>query len=253
MTTWTELYSSAESIDRKWYLNTSTTGASVYTAVAPVNAKCCIISACGAGGWRDLSLGPESQYGGGGAAFAKTKLLDITGGETFSVQVGSPRGTSVEGNSQGDSVVTRNASSAVVCKAARGTGIIVHNPSQGIYNGCAPGLAEDCIGDIKRSGTHGTNIMRPPAMTLAVGLRGGNSGGDSDDIYNVGFGGRGVYVGVGAPTTQQYGRYPAAGYGGGGCRFYASLQNIYNTPMYKLLPGAGRVCIEWFTKDPMVI
>lgn len=229
MTTWTELYSAAESLRRQWFIATSPAGATMYNNVAvPVGAKCGIITAVGAGGWRT-----NSDIPGGGAAFARKKLIDLVSGELFNVQVGSTRGSFDAGNSGGDSIITRLGSSTVVCKAVRGTGVIFNGVVGGvtIVNGGVPGLLGDCIGDVTRSGKHGNN---------SSGWEGGFSGGDQDDVYSLGFGGRGV----------KHGRNPAAGWGGGGIHRIAYDADGNIKAYY---PGAGRVCIEWFTKDPGVI
>jgi len=223
VTTYTELYSAAESLGRVWF-NSKTLGvATAYNGIAaPVGAKCAIISGVGAGGWLENSSVP-----GGGAAFAKTKLSDIQAGELFSVQVGTPTWTLGTGAVQGDTVVTRVTGNDVVCRAVRGSGIIVNTSL--IVNGGAPGLDADCVGTIKRSGKHGNSISGV--------LIGGESGGDAEDIYSLGFGGRGARVG----------RFPAAGWGGGG------IHRVVYDPAGStsiFFAGAGRACIEWFTKDP---
>lgn len=226
MTTWTELYSAAVSLRRQWFASVTPNAATVSTVAVPVGAKCAIISAVGAGGWK-----LNSPYPGGGAAFARTKLTDLTSGEEFEVQVGSTKYSLDAGSSQGDSIVTRVTGALVVCKAARGTGTIVNGTYGGeqIVNGGTPGLIADCVGDTKRDGKYGNS-----RGGIYIG---GFSGGDDSDIYSAGFGGRGA----------QHGRTPAAGWGGGGIhRFvYDGLGNIKDYP-----PGAGRVLIHWFTKDP---
>lgn len=225
MTTYTELYSEAKSLRRQWFLATSTVGATMYNnIVVPVGATCGIISAVGAGGWRNNQNTP-----GGGGAFARKKLSDLVAGELFNIQVGSTRGSLDAGNSGGDSIATRLGSSTVVCKAARGTGIVFNGIADGvtIVDGGTPGLAADCIGDIKRSGKYGNS----------TGWEGGFSGGDLDLDYSLGFGGRG----------SKHGRYPAAGWGGGGIHRFVYDNDGHIKSYY---PGAGRVCIDWFTKDP---
>ena len=225
MTTWTELFSGAKSLGRFWYTSKTLGAATVYNGVkVPVGAKCGIISAVGAGGWRESA---PTSVPGGGAAFARTKLTDLVAEELFNVQVGSPYWTGDAGTIQGDSIITRVTGNTVVCKAARGTGIILNNGT--VVNGGTPGKAIDSIGDIKRDGKPGNSINN-----IFIG---GESGGDKDDEYSLGFGGRGARMG----------RFPGAGWGGGG------IANIVYDPAgsnTRFFAGAGRVCVEWFTKDP---
>jgi hypothetical protein len=160
---------------------------------------------------------------GGGAAFARTKLTNIVDSDTFSYQVGNPKFSFDAGSSQGDSIVTRVTGSVVVNKAARGTGVIYSGQQ---YIG-TPGVAANCIGDIKRDGNVGS---------LAL-LQGGMSGGDLDDPHSYGFGGRGARVG----------RYPAAGPGGGGIHYIGYDDAGHTKAFY---PGAGLICFDFWTKDP---
>lgn len=225
MTTWTELFSGAKSLGRIWFPSNNLGSATVYNGIAvPVGAKCGIISAVGAGGWRSSfpTLAP-----GGGAAFARTKLNDLVAGELFNVQVGTPYWSYDAGTAQADTIITRVTGNEVVCKAARGTGILINTST--IVNGGTPGKAVDCIGDIKRDGKPGNAINNV--------YIGGESGGDKGDKYSLGFGGRGARMG----------RFPAAGWGGGGIDGIVYDPAGNNT---RFFAGAGRACIEWFSKDP---
>lgn len=232
MTTFTELFSAADHVKRLWFRSTTLNAATVSNITIPAGAKCAIISGVGAGGWKTSSDKP-----GGGAAFARTKLTDLVTGEQFTVQVGSTKFSLDAGSSQGDSIVTRVSGATVVMKAVRGTGTLTGNLGQ-------PGLASNCVGDTKRDGLSGTYTKGVAFPYLYNGpddtiIKGGVSGGDLNDIYSLGFGTRGA----------RWGRWPAAGPGGGGIH---NIQIDYAT-FSSIEPGAGLVCIDLFTKDPGLV
>jgi hypothetical protein len=219
VTTFTELFAPPASIRRHWFRSTTVNAATISSLAVPQGAKCAIFSAVGAGGWKNGSAIP-----GGGAAFARTKLINLTAGETFTIQVGSTKFSIDAGTSAGDSIITRDTGAVVVCKAARGTGTLVGGLGQA-------GLVADCVGDIKRAGSQGVNTFSQ--------IQGGASGGDDGDLYCLGFGGRGARMG----------RYPAAAHGGGG--IYTVLYDAFSSKPFQ--PGAGLICVEFFTKDPGLI
>ncbi len=176
MSSYMGLYSDAVLLRRQWFNATSTTGATLYNGVpVPTGAKCGILHGVGAGGWRTNANNP-----GGGAAYARKKLIDLTASELFNIQVGSTRGSLDAGNSSGDSLITRVASTTVVLKAARGTGVLFSGNVGGvnINNGGIPGLDTDCIGDVRVSGKHGNTN----------GYEGGFSGGDQQLANSLVFG-----------------------------------------------------------------
>jgi hypothetical protein len=216
VTTYTELFSPPENISRKFYRNINPSGMTTGTITVPPGAKCLIISSVGAGGWA-----LNNPRLGGGAAFARTKLNDLLSTDTFTYQIGNPKFSQDVGNSQGDTTVTRVLSATMINKAARGTGT-ANGDGLGI-----PGLAADCIGDIKRDGLVGNISLKQAGM----------SGGDLNDPHTYGFGGRGARVG----------RYPSAGPGGGGIG-RAVYDGAGNQKTF--FPGGGLLCFDFWTKDP---
>lgn len=162
-------------------------------------------------------LAPGIPGAGAGAAFARRKLL-VTPGDAFTLQIGAAGNDTAAG----DSILTKTDGGIVICKADRG------RPG-------SPGLLENCVGDVKRSGTGGS--------VVGGYQRGGSSAGDDDDPMPLGMGGRGARQGATGQTTL------GPLHGGGGIRYYAYISGGYNIP-WQLFPGAGRGVVEFFDQDP---
>lgn len=182
---------------RAWFLEPG-----LFDVVAPLGTTWIRASASPAGGFKDDVNG----WGGGGAfAFDEEACAELA---SFSVQVGDSQFCRPAANTEaGDSWVKR-AGGTVLVSADRG------RPDG------TPGLADNCVGSVVRSG-----------QAAAIN-QGGASAGDDGDALPLGFGGRGASATV------------AAWYGGGGGRVSGS----FKWPMKPA--GDGRVCLEFFRRNP---
>lgn len=205
MSLWSDLYPTRHLILRQYF---STPGVS--TVYAPTNAAVLRISGVGAGGWATAAFG-------GGAAFARSKLVGITALARFTVQVGDVAHSLGAGDALGDTIVTRYADSVVVLSAQRG--------------GATPGQASGSIGnDVTRDGSAFTGA--------GTSRRGGAAAGDDGENQALGFGGRGGSLFLG-PVR-----------GGGGAKTIVAYQRGAFTVTTSIVPGAGLACLEWFSQDP---
>lgn len=230
MTLWTDLHPKLALVARNWYV----TPGSGIAIVAPAGATILRVSMVGGGG------SAEILHCGHGAAFARKKLT-VTPAQAFTLQVG--RGQRPNGSPLGadggtavalQSILTRNSDSAVICRAMNGSD-------------AGPGLASGCVGDVTRSGSSG--VDGPGFQAGGGGWRsgptGGASAGDDADVQALGFGG------PGAVSDQQGQNHRAPYPGGGGVQFsqFYDTHTLLTSQAY-IPAGAGRACLEWFTKDP---
>lgn len=166
----------------------------------------------------------RASLGGGGAhlaggAFARVKAA-ATPGETFNLVVGNCATASPAG-AAGNTVLTRNTGSVIICRA------------DGAESGVAGSVAGS-IGDVTRAGTVGNTTLS------------GSSGGDDADPYPLGYGGFGAYMDH-AGDAAQGNRWLAPYWGAGG------LLSVVSTDagaVNDIWPGQGRATIEFFRADP---
>lgn len=204
--------SAAQLIQRVYFGGSFIMGTGVLsgTVLVPKGATVARIKAVGGGapGW-----GGQAYPGGGGGAYAFTRLSGLSAGVSLSYSVASSMAPIYQG---GELVPDTTVSFAgqVVCRAKGAAG-----------NG--GGVAAQCIGDVVRSGGNG-GTGGGGANTATAGLFGGAAGafqypgntnnggagggaaGDRDESGHLNLGGDGAM----APGNA--GGIPAPGYGGGG-------------------------------------
>lgn len=214
---WSDLFPEKGLVARLWYRTT----ASGLAIVVPARATILRVSMVGGGAQGD-NAGAQAAAG---AAFARKKLT-VAPGDAFTLDVAdvNDRGNTI----RMDTLLTRNADSAVVCKAAGA----VHN---------TPGSAADCIGDTKRSGTAGSSTVDYKT--------GGSPGSDDGDAGGLGFGGPGARGAINGHLCR------VSPNGGGGVHFvqyrrYDDLGHLVWFSYQEVDPGPGGACIEFFTVDP---
>lgn len=188
------------------------------------------IGAVGAGGWHGWVNGVGIF--GGGSAYAFDKFA-VNPNEHLTVQVGDTTHSQDNGDSLGNSIVTRVTGSVVKVLADRG---------RGGTTGGNKGLASNCTGSVKRDGSDGATTS-----TSGGGIyNGGASGGDDIDTFPLGFGGRGAQLDMSLATYAL-----AAERGGGGAMTVGLFPGGQPaSPATDFPAGAGKVIIEFFRSDP---
>ena len=150
-----------------------------------------------------------SYPGGGGAAYARTTILNPASGATFTLNVG--QGSTSEGVAGGNTTIVSGVTT--YCKAAGGK-----SPSSG-GSGGQGGQVADCIGDVKYAGGNGGG-----GCTSNCGLPGGAGGGAAGSngaaAGSVGaseFGGNGGSGGAATGPSDTFNNgSPGNNYGAGG-------------------------------------